>query len=83
MLDCLIALMKWLLAMVYYEMKQTALVAKFISQYLLKVKAGYVTMFPVRILGMGLSSARNADDVTVALLINNVELPDCRVSHYR
>ena len=57
--------------------------AEFISQYLLKVKAGYVTMFPVRILGMGLSSARNADDVTVALLINNVELPDCRVSHYR
>ena len=41
---------------------------------------GYVTMFPVRILGMGLSSARKAGDVTAALLINNVEIPECRVS---
>ena len=29
---------------------------------------GYVTMFPVRILGMGLSSARKTDNVTGALL---------------
>ena len=36
-------------------------------------------MFPLRILGMGLSSARKAGDVTVALLINNVEIPECRV----
>ena len=39
----------------------------------------YVTMFPLRILGMGLSSARKAGGLTVALLINNVEIPECRV----
>ena len=38
---------------------------------------GYVTMFPVCILGMGLSSARNSGDVTVALFVNNVEIPEC------
>ena len=67
---------------------------KFISQYLLKVKAlsrglsdfplGMVgektqgmLMFPVHILGMSLSSARKAGDVTVVLLVNNVEIPEC------
>ena len=34
-------------------------------------------MFPVRILGMSLSSARKAGDVTVVLLVNNVEIPEC------
>ena len=29
---------------------------------------------------MGLSSARKAGNVTVALLVNNVEIPECRVS---
>ena len=29
-------------------------------------------------LGMGLSSARKAGDVTVALLVNNFEIPGCR-----
>ena len=38
---------------------------------------GYVTMFPVCILGVGLSSARNSGDVTVALFVNNVEIPEC------
>ena len=69
---------------------------KFVSQYLLKVKAltwgerfsfgnggrdvtGYITIFPVRILGMSLSSARKAGDVTVALPVNYVEIPECMV----
>ena len=34
-------------------------------------------LFLVRILGMGLSSARKAGDVTVALLANNVKIPEC------
>ena len=34
-------------------------------------------LFTVRILGIGLSSARKAGDVTVALLVNNVEIPEC------
>ena len=38
-------------------------------------------MFPVRILGMGLSIARKAVNVIVALLVNNVEHPECKVSH--
>ena len=41
---------------------------------------GYVTMFLVRILGMGLSSARKAGGVTVALPVNIVEIPNCKVS---
>ena len=40
----------------------------------------HVTMFPIRILCMGLSSAGKAGDVTVALLVNNVKIPECRVS---
>ena len=32
------------------------------------------------ILGMGMSSARKADDVTVALLMNKIEIPECKVS---
>ena len=41
---------------------------------------GHVTMFPVRILGMGLLTARKACDVTVALLLNNVKIPEWWVS---
>ena len=40
----------------------------------------YVTMFPVHVLGMGLSSSRKAGDVTVALLVNNVEIQEYRAS---
>ena len=40
----------------------------------------YVTMFPERILCMCLYFARKAGDVTVALLVNYVEIPKCRVS---
>ena len=29
---------------------------------------------------MGMSSARNAYGVTVALLVNNIEIPECKVS---
>ena len=41
---------------------------------------GMLLCFPVCILGMGLSSTRRASDVTVALLVNNVEIPKCSVS---
>ena len=41
---------------------------------------GMLLCFPVRILGMGLSSTRRASDVTVALLVNIVEIPECSVS---
>ena len=37
-------------------------------------------MFPVRFLGMGLSSARTDGDVIVAPLVNIVEIPECRAS---
>ena len=38
--------------------------------------SGYVTMFPACILGMGLSLARRAGDITVALLVNNVDIQE-------
>ena len=41
---------------------------------------GYITMVPVRILGMGMSSARKAGDVTVVVIVNNVDIPECKVS---
>ena len=42
--------------------------------------SGYVTMFPACILGMGLSLARRAGDITVALLVNNVDIQEYSVS---